>query len=53
MAICDLTEENKKISVDSIKNLIHSNEEWKNKLTKSYFSDKDIAEAIKKCENLF
>lgn len=53
MAICDLNEAGVPISVASIKNLIASNKEWKAKLSKTYFSDSDIARAIKKCAELF
>lgn len=41
------------MSVESIKNLIASNKEWNAKLSKTYFSDRDIARAIKKCTELF
>ena len=53
MAICDLQREGKEISVASIKDLIHSNKEWRDKLKKTYFRDSDIHRAIKKCEDLF
>ena len=53
MAICDLNEAGVPISVALIKNLIASNKEWKAKLSKTYFSDSDIARAIKKCAELF
>lgn len=53
MAICDLHREGKEISVASIKNLIHSNKEWRGKLKKTYFRDSDIQRAIKKCQDLF
>lgn len=53
MAICDLNEAGIPISVASIKNLIASNKEWKAKLSKAYFSDNDIARAIKRCAELF
>ena len=53
MAICDLNEAGVPISVTSIKDLIASNKEWKAKLSKTYFSDWDIARAIKKCTELF
>ena len=53
MAICDLNEAGVPISVASIKNLIASNKEWKAKLSKTYFSDSDIARAIKRCAELF
>lgn len=53
MAICDLRREGKEISVTSIKDLIRSNKEWRDKLKKTYFRDSDIQRAIKKCEDLF
>lgn len=53
MAMCDLDEVRISVSVESIKNLIASNKEWKAKLSKTYFSDWDIARAIKKCTELF
>ncbi|WP_291765854.1 restriction endonuclease subunit S [Blautia sp.] len=53
MAICDLRREGKEISVASIKDLIASNKEWRDKLKKTYFLDSDIQRAIKKCQDLF
>ena len=53
MAICDLRREGKEMSVASIKDLIRSNKEWRDKLKKTYFRDSDIQQAIKKCEDLF
>ena len=53
MAMCDLRLAGKEISVTSIKDLIRSNKEWKNKLKKTYFSDTDIRRAIKRCQELF
>ena len=53
MAMCDLDEVGISVSVESIKNLIASNKEWKAKLSKTYFSDWDTARAIKKCTELF
>ena len=53
MAICDLRREGKEISVASIKDLIHSNKEWREKLKKAYFKDTDIQRAIKRCQELF
>lgn len=53
MAICDLNEAGVPISVASIKDLIASSKEWKAKLSKRYFSDSDIARAIKRCAELF
>lgn len=53
MAICDLWREGKEISVASIKDLIRSNKEWRDKLKKAYFKDADIQRAIKRCQQLF
>ena len=53
MAICDLRREGKETSVASIKDLIHSNKEWRDKLKKAYFKDADIQRAIKRCQQLF
>lgn len=53
MAMCDLTDAGITVTVDSIKNLIKSHSEWKEKLSKSYFKDNDIAWAIKECRRLF
>lgn len=53
MAMCDLRLTGKEISVTSIKDLIRSNKEWKNKLKKTYFSDTDIQRAIIRCQELF
>lgn len=53
MAICDLRREGKAISVASIKDLIRSNKEWRDKLKKYYFKDVDIERAIKYCQELF
>lgn len=53
MAICDLQHEGIAVSVDSVKDLIRSNKEWKEKLTKTYFSDADIARAIAMRKRLY
>ena len=53
MAICDLRREGKEISVASIKDLIRSNKEWRDKLKKAYFKDADIQRAINHCQELF
>lgn len=53
MAMSDLAKVGISVSVESIKNLIASSKEWKAKLSKTYFSDRDIARAIKKCTELF
>ncbi|MDR1474698.1 MAG: restriction endonuclease subunit S [Endomicrobium sp.] len=48
MAICDLKKSGSPVTVKSIKNLIATNKEWKAKLNKLIFADKNIADAI--CE---
>ena len=53
MAICDLEHEGIAVSVDSVKELIRSNDEWKAKLTKTYFSDADIVRAIAMSKRLY
>lgn len=53
MAICDLQNEGIEVSVNTVKNLIGSNKEWKAKLKKNYFSDADIARAITMSKKLF
>jgi type I restriction enzyme S subunit len=52
MAICDLTEAEIPISVDSIKHLIATNKEWRAKLKRQTFSDANIARAIKELQTL-
>jgi type I restriction enzyme S subunit len=52
MAICDLTEAGTPVSVQSIKQLISTNAEWKAKLKKQTFSDANIACAIKELQTL-
>lgn len=53
MAICDLKTDGLSISLQNIKNLIRSNKEWKAKLDKTYFSDRDIMWAMNECKRLF
>ena len=53
MAMCDLMNLGEVVSVASIKNLIASNKEWKDKLSKRYFSDNNIARAIRFCQSTF
>ena len=53
MAMCDLDEVFISVYFESFKILLASNKEWKAKLSKTYFSDWDIARAIKKCTELF
>lgn len=52
MAICDLTEAGSPVSVQSIKHLIATNAEWKEKLNKQTFSDANIARAIRELSAL-
>ncbi|MGI6446739.1 MAG: restriction endonuclease subunit S [Candidatus Ozemobacteraceae bacterium] len=52
MAICDLTEAGTPVSVQSIKHLIATNAEWKEKLKKQTFSDANIARAIRELNTL-
>lgn len=53
MAICDLKTDGLSISLQNIKNLIRSNKEWKAKLDKAYFGDRDIIWAMNECKRLF
>ena len=53
MAVQDLKENGKTVSVESVKKLISNHEEWKPKLERSVFSDENIASAIIKTGNLF
>lgn len=53
MAICDLRKIGKPVSVQTIKELIQSTKEWREKLAKTYFSDEDIQKAINKCREFF
>lgn len=53
MAICDLRKLHKPISVQTIKEFIHSTKEWRDKLDKTYFSDLNIQRAINKCREFF
>lgn len=48
MAICDLKSAGQNCSVSEIKALINQNSEWRQKLQKPYFSDRNIDIAIKK-----
>lgn len=53
MAICDLIHSGETPSFETVKHLIASNKEWKEKLNKAYFSDEDIKQAIDECYQLF
>lgn len=52
MAMCDLTEAGTPVTVQSIKHLIATNAEWKAKLKKQTFSDKNIARAMQELQTL-
>ncbi len=53
MAMCDLHQEGKAVTVRTIKDLIQSTKEWRDKLKKTYFSDFDIQRAIIRCKAMF
>lgn len=53
MAMCDLETEHIEITIENLKKFIKSNKEWKNKLSKSYFSEEKIKWAIEECNRLF
>lgn len=53
MAMCDLSQKGRPVTVQSIKDLIQSTKEWRDKLKKAYFSDSDIQRAIIKCREMF
>ena len=53
MAMEDLKQENKPINLQSVKNVIKNNKEWKEKLKKDFFSDANITKTIKGIPNLF
>lgn len=53
MAICDLIHSDITPSFETVKHLIASNKEWKEKLNKKFFSDEDIKQAIGECYQLF
>lgn len=52
-AICDLAQKHITIDVQSIKAYISSIPQWKKKLEKPYFSDKEIQKAINESNRLF
>ncbi len=52
MAACDLTEEGIPVSVQSVKHLIATDVEWKEKLKKQNFSDANIARALRELNTL-
>ena len=53
MAVCELRETSKTIDLQSVKEIIRSNIEWKPKLSKPHFSDMNIILAIKRSKDLF
>ena len=53
MAAEELREAGEEVSVESVKEVIHSHPEWNPKLDRSIFSDTNLASAIKSCQKLF
>ncbi len=53
MASEELLGAGEEISVERVKEVIHSNPEWKPKLTRPIFSDANLARAIENCQKLF
>ncbi|MDL2231004.1 restriction endonuclease subunit S, partial [Bacteroidales bacterium OttesenSCG-928-L19] len=53
MAIQDLKKENKNVNVESIKQVIKNNKEWRGKLKRPIFSDVNILKAINKVNGLY
>lgn len=53
MAICDLKMIGKDINVTTVKSFISHDAQWRDKLNKKYFSDRNIDTAIKKSLALF
>jgi type I restriction enzyme S subunit len=53
MARCDLEKDGIPVSLSTIKNLIATNKEWKEKLKKSYFDDLSIQRGINESYRLF
>jgi len=52
MAVCELAETERAVSVAGVKNVIRNHPEWKEKLNRPIFSDEDIAAAIKKSQEV-
>jgi type I restriction enzyme S subunit len=52
MAVCNLMETEQAVSVAGIRDVIRNHPEWKAKLNRPIFSDKNIAAAIKKSQEL-
>ncbi len=53
MAVCELVENKQSVSVAGVKTVIRSHPEWKAKLNRPVFSDKNIATAIEQSQDLF
>ncbi len=53
MAVCELAENKQSVSVADVKTVIRSHPQWKAKLNRPVFSDKNIATAIEKSQDLF
>jgi len=53
MALEELQKSGKDINVQSVKQIIQSDKEWKAKLKRSVFSDANIAKALEQCRQLF
>ena len=53
VAMQELRRKNKKVTVDQIKGILESHQEWKDKLKKKVFSDINIQRAINKSLHLF
>jgi type I restriction enzyme S subunit len=53
MAMEDLKSSNRAVSLEGVKEVIRAHPEWEAKLSRSAFSDANIAEAMSKCNELF
>ena len=53
LAVEELREAGKAVSVEGVKKVIHSDPAWKAKLNRSVFSNTNITRAIEKCRRLF
>jgi type I restriction enzyme S subunit len=53
MAIEDLKSSNRAVSLKGVKEVVRAHPEWEAKLSRSAFSDANIAEAMSKCNELF
>ena len=53
MAAEELREAGEEVSVESVKEVIHSYPEWNPKLDRPIFSDANLAQAIESCQKLF